>query len=158
LASRRDQIRLSDEELSDFLERQRIASVCTLGPDGWPHVTALWYVMRDGEPWIYTYRKSQKVKNLERVPRATLLMEAGEQYQELRGAMLKANAVLHDDFETVAGVSEELFLKYQGGGRDGGIDKATRESLREQVPKRTAIQFQLEDVVSWDHSKLGGSY
>jgi PPOX class probable F420-dependent enzyme len=157
LAKRRDQIRLTEDEMSGFLDEQRVINVCTLGADGWPHVTALWYVRRDGQPWIYTYRKSQKVKNLERDSRATLLVEAGEQYNELRGVMLKANATVHDDFDTVAGMSEAIFIKYQGG-KAGSIDDATREALRSQVPKRAAIQFDVKEIVSWDHAKLGGTY
>jgi PPOX class probable F420-dependent enzyme len=143
--------------MSGFLDEQRVIDVCTLGSDGWPHVTALWYVMRDGQPWIYTYRKSQKVKNLERDSRATLLVEAGQEYNELRGVMLKANATVHDDFDTVAAMSEAIFLKYQAG-QGGSIDDASREALRSQVPKRAAIQFDVKETVSWDHAKLGGSY
>jgi PPOX class probable F420-dependent enzyme len=156
MPSRRDQIAMTSEEAKDFLAQQRVVSVSTIGRDGWPHVTALWYVMRDREPWIYTYRRSQKVRNLERDDRATLLFEDGEQYQELRGLMLKAHAIVHDEFETVAGIAEDVFSKYQGGG--DAIDDATREGLRSQVPKRVAIQFQVQDTVSWDHSKLGGTY
>jgi PPOX class probable F420-dependent enzyme len=157
MASRRDQIKMSDEERARFLDEQRVVSVCTLGRDGWPHVTALWYVMRDGEPWIYTYAKSQKVRNLERDDRATLLVEDGFEYQELRGVMLKARAEVHRDFDTVAKMSEDLFLRYQAGAAQS-IDDATREGLRLQVPKRVAIRFEVEDVASWDHAKLGGTY
>src|SRR5881296_3083809 len=114
MAKRRDQIKLTAAELERFLAEQRVMSVCTLGSDGWPHVTALWYVMRDGEPWVYTYRKSQKVRNLERDPRATLLVENGHAYEELRGAMLKTRALVHQDTETVMRMAEDLFLKYQG--------------------------------------------
>jgi hypothetical protein len=119
-------------------------------------VTALWYVMRDAEPWIYTYRKSQKVRNLERDDRATLLVEAGDQYNELRGVMLKTRGEILSDFDTVAQVAEDIFVKYQGGSA-ASIDDATREALRGQVPKRVAIRFRPEHVVSWDHSKLGGT-
>ena len=101
--------------MAGFLDEQRVISVCTLGSDGWPHVTALWFVMRDAEPWIYTYAKSQKVRNLERDARATLLVEAGQEYNELRGVMLKANAELHERLETVAGCRRSIFAKYQGG-------------------------------------------
>jgi nitroimidazol reductase NimA-like FMN-containing flavoprotein (pyridoxamine 5'-phosphate oxidase superfamily) len=75
--SRRGQITLSPEEIHEFIDSQRIVSVASFGPRGWPHVMPLWYVPRDGEVWIYTYAKSQKVKNLERDPRATLLIESG---------------------------------------------------------------------------------
>jgi PPOX class probable F420-dependent enzyme len=156
MAKRRDQIKLTAAELERFLAEQRVINVCTLGRDGWPHVTALWYVMRDGEPWIYTYRKSQKVRNLERDPRATLLVEDGNEYQELRGAMLKARAVVHDDTETVTRMAEALFLKYQADGAK--LDDATRAALATQIPKRAAIQFEVKETVSWDHAKLGGAY
>ena len=146
---------MDDEAVARFLAAERVMNVSTLGADGWPHVTALWFVMRDGEPWIYTYAKSQKVRNLERDSRATLLVESGEEYQELLGVMIKARADLHRDFDTVAQLSEDIFVKYQGGGE---IDDATREGLRSQVPKRIAVRFEVVQTVSWDHSKLGGSY
>lgn len=157
VASKRDRIKLSDEQIARFLAEQRIVNVSTLGRDGWPHMTALWYVMRDSEPWIYTYGKSQKVRNLERDDRATLLVESGEQYQELRGVMLKTRGEVTGDFDTVAQLAEDIFLKYQGR-EAASIDDATREGLRSQVPKRVAIRFRPEHVVSWDHSKLGGAY
>ena len=87
--SRRDQIRMSSEERAAFLDEQRIVVVATNGREGWPHQMPLWYVVRDGELWGWTYAKSQKVRNLERDPRATLQVEAGSEYAELRGAMLK---------------------------------------------------------------------
>jgi PPOX class probable F420-dependent enzyme len=155
--SKRDQIKLSDAEVARFLDRQRVMSVSTIGGDGWPHVAALWYVMRDSEPWIYTYAKSQKVRNLERDPRATLMVEAGREYHELIGVMLKTRAELHGELETVAAVAEDLFRRYQGKGAEA-IDAATREQLRAQAAKRVAVQFHVEQVVSWDHSKLGGAY
>ena len=145
------------EEIARFLGESRVVSVSTIGQDGWPHVTALWYVMRDSEPWIYTYAKSQKVRNLERDPRATLLVEAGEEYHELKGVMLKTRAELHRELDAVAPVAEELFKRYQGANVDA-IDPATREALRAQAAKRVAVQFHVEQTVSWDHSKLGGAY
>jgi PPOX class probable F420-dependent enzyme len=157
MAKKRDEIKLSEREIADFLEEQRVINVCTLGRDGWPHVTALWYVIRDSEPWIYTYAKSQKVRNLERDDRATLLIESGHEYNELRGVMLKTKAELHRDLETVASVAEQLFQRYQGE-RDLAIDDATREALRAQAAKRVAVRFRIEETASWDHSKLGGAY
>jgi PPOX class probable F420-dependent enzyme len=157
MAGRRDQVKMSSEEVERFLAEQRVMNVCTLGGDGWPHLTALWYVMRDGDPWIYTYAKSQKVRNLERDARATLLVESGHEYRELRGVMLRSNASIHRDFDTVAQLAEDVFAKYQG--REGeSIDEATRAGLRSQVPKRVAIEFKVERTVSWDHAKLGGAY
>ena len=113
--SRRDQIVLSDAELLELLETERVAVVSSLGPRGWPHSMPLWFVPREGEIWIWTYAKSQKVRNLERDPRATVLVETGHEYGELRGAMIEAEAVLHRDLETVVGFAEELTLRYADG-------------------------------------------
>src|SRR5919206_4737699 len=99
MASRRDEITLDSDEQRRLLEKERVVAVASLGPRGWPHVMPLWYVPRDGEIWIYTYAKSQKVKNLERDPRATLLIETGVEYTELRGVQIEAEAELIRDGE-----------------------------------------------------------
>ena len=96
--SRRDQIKLSEGELLELLDGERVAIVSSLGPRGWPHSMPMWFVPRDGEIWIWTYAKSQKVRNLERDPRATVLIETGHEYGELRGAMIEAEAEIHSDF------------------------------------------------------------
>ena len=90
--SRRNEIKLSEEEQRELLESERIVIVSSHGRNGWPHLMPLWYVPRDGEVWIWTYAKSQKVRNLERDPRATLLVETGHEYTELRGVMIEADA------------------------------------------------------------------
>jgi PPOX class probable F420-dependent enzyme len=154
---KRDQIKMSEEEVARFLDEQRVISVSSLSRDGWPHVTALWYVMRDGEPWIYTYARSQKVRNLERDDRATLLVESGHEYHELRGVMLKVRAEVYRDLDTVAGVAAELAARYHSGG-DLAIDDQARAALRSQAAKRVAVRFLVEQTVSWDHAKLGGAY
>jgi len=154
--SRRDQIKLSEEELGELLENERIAIVSSNGPRGWPHSMPLWYVPRDGEVWAWTYAKSQKVRNLERDPRATVLVETGRQYGELRGAMIEAEAQLHRDFETVIGFAEELTLRYAEG--ISSVEGDARAALEAQAPKRVAIQFRELRVATWDHRKLGGTY
>ena len=90
MSGRRDAIVMSDGELAAFLETERTVVCATNGPRGWPHLMPLWYVVRDGELWAWTFAKSQKVKNLERDPRATLQVEAGETYDQLRGVMIEA--------------------------------------------------------------------
>jgi PPOX class probable F420-dependent enzyme len=154
MAKKRDQIKMSDAEVTAFLAAERVMNVATIGQDGWPHVTALWYVMRGADPWIWTYAKSQKVRNLERDEHATLLAESGFEYAELKGVMLKARARIEYDTERVLDFGEDLFAKYQGGGAGDGM----REALRAQAVKRVAIRFEVVETVSWDHSKLGGAY
>jgi len=155
MPSRRDQIKLTSEEVASFLADQRVLNVASNGHDGWPHVIALWYVMRGTDPWAWTYRKSQKVKNLERDDRATTLVESGTEYAELKGVMLKARAHIEHDTERILDFAGELFAKYQGTqpGAEG-----MRDALRAQAAKRVAIRFEVVETVSWDHSKLGGAY
>ena len=129
MAKKRDQIKLTRGGGRRASSRsERVMNVATNGRDGWPHVTALWFVMRGAEPWIWTYRKSQKVKNLERDDRATLLVESGHEYAELKGVMLKTRAHIEHDTEQVLDFAEELFA--QVPGRRGPIDEHARGAAR----------------------------
>jgi PPOX class probable F420-dependent enzyme len=154
--SRRDQITLSEAELTELLEAERVAVVSSLGPRGWPHSMPLWFVPREGVVWIWTYAKSQKVRNLERDPRATILVETGHEYGELRGAMIEAEATIHRDPETVVGFAEELTLRYAEGISE--VEGDAKAALEAQAPKRVAISFPAERIATWDHRKLGGTY
>lgn len=154
--SRRDQIRMTDDELAAFLDEQRTVIVATNGRDGWPHLMPLWYVVRDGELWAWTYARSQKVRNLERDPRVTWQIETGSSYEELCGVMVKARAVVHRDVETVAAFGVELFSRYTGASP---LPDEVSVMVRAQAPKRVVMQFvAVESPVTWDHSKLGGAY
>ena len=156
MGSRRDQIKLTDEEQDELIESERIVVVSSLGPRGWPHVMPLWYVPRDGDVWIWTYAKSQKVKNLERDPRATLLIETGSEYTELRGVQIEAEAELIRDLDRIVDYAKEMTIRYSDGIESVEGDAAA--GLRAQAPKRVAIHFHSERVASWDHRKLGGTY
>ena len=156
VGSRRDQIKLTDEEQDELIESERIVVVSSLGPRGWPHVMPLWYVPRDGDVWIWTYAKSQKVKNLERDPRATLLIETGNDYTELRGVQIEAEAELIRDLDRIVDYAKEMTIRYSDGIESVEGDAAA--GLRAQAPKRVAIHFHSERVASWDHRKLGGTY
>ena len=152
--SRRDQIAMEVDELAAFLEERRVVVCATHGPRGWPHLMPLWYVIRDGRLWAWTYGKSQKVTNLERDARATLQVEAGEQYQELRGVMIEAQTELHRDLETVAGVGAELAERYSGAS----LTASALAAVEAQAIKRVALEFVPVRTASWDHRKLGGFY
>jgi PPOX class probable F420-dependent enzyme len=154
--SRRGEIVLSESEQAELLASERVVAVASLGKNGWPHVMPLWYVPRDGEVWIYTYAKSQKVRNLERDPRATLLIETGHEYSELRGVQIEATAEIHRDHEAVFALARELTLRYAPGLESLGDDAAA--ALEAQARKRVAVRFVAERTASWDHRKLGGSY
>jgi PPOX class probable F420-dependent enzyme len=154
--SRRDQIKLSDEERDELLATERIVVVSSHGPRGWPHMMPLWYVLRDGEVWVWTYAKSQKVKNLERDPRATLLVETGVEYGELRGVMIEAEAELIRDTDQIVEFGKELTIRYSEG--IDSVEGDAAAALVAQAPKRVAIHFHPKRVATWDHRKLGGVY
>ena len=154
--SRRAEIALSAEEQVELLEEERVVVVSTIGPRGWPHSMPLWYVVRGAEIWIYTYAKSQKVRNLERDPRATLVVETGREYGELRGVEIEAEAEIHRAADTVFEIARELTLRYAEGVES--LDRAAVEALRAQARKRVAVRFAARRVATWDHRKLGGAY
>lgn len=163
MAGRRDQIKMSPEEASAFLDAGRTVTCATNGRGGWPHLMPLWYVVRDSGPaeapelWAWTFAKSQKTRNLERDPRATLQVEAGTEYHVLRGVMLETQATIHRDLETVLGVGLEVFRRYAGGAT-GELAEEVEAMVTEQARKRVAFQFVERRRVTWDHRKLGGAY
>ena len=147
---------MSDTEVAAFLEQERTVICATIGRDGFAHLMPLWYVLRGEELWSWTFAKSQKVRNLERDARATLEVEAGEAYSELRGVMLKCDVTLHRDTERVAELGTELFTRYRPGGADGpgALAEDVRQMVLAQAPKRVALQFRPRSQATWDHRKL----
>lgn len=166
--SRRAQIAMSPQELAAFLAQERTVTCATLGPRGWPHLMPLWYVLRDtpaGEPgprvWAWTYARSQKVRNLERDPRATLQVEAGEEYFQLRGAMFECDVVVHRDLDAVAALGGEILLRNsvpRGEATPAELAPEARAVVQAQAAKRVGLEFVERRRASWDHRKLGGVY
>jgi len=147
---------MTDAELAAFLDEQRTLILATVGRDGWPHLMPLWFTVREGEPWAWTYARSQKVRNLERDARATWQVESGTSYEELRGVMVKARVELVRDVETVSAFGVELFERYTG---TSPLAPEVRAMVEAQAPKRVALRFvAASDPVTWDHAKLGGTY
>jgi hypothetical protein len=162
--SGRDAIKMRPEEVQAFLEEQKTVTCATNGRDGFPHLMPLWYVLRtqptssagtgESRLWAWTYGKAQKTKNLERDPRATLQVEAGLAYEELRGVMLRCDVVIHRELEVVEGIAMELVDRYSGPGPEfDGV----RDGFRKQAPKRVGLEFVERERVTWDHRKLGGA-
>ena len=147
---RRRQIRMSEAELAAFLDAQRTVTCATIGPEGRPHLVALWYVPMGAHLDCWTYAASQKARNLERDPRATLLTETGTTYQELRGASLECDAELVRDPDQVLDIGVALAVRH--GAADG---PGLRAALAPQAAKRVGIRFTPTRVSTWDHRKLG---
>jgi PPOX class probable F420-dependent enzyme len=159
MPSRRDQIRMSEDELREFIAEQKVVTVATLGPNGRPHLMPLWYVPQpDGDLIGWTFAKSQKAKNLERDPHATLQIEEGVEYQELRGAMLECDVDVERDSGAVATYGIEIFGRYAPRPDGDGLPDEVRQMVEKQAPKRVGLRFHPTRAVSWDHRKLGGAY
>jgi nitroimidazol reductase NimA-like FMN-containing flavoprotein (pyridoxamine 5'-phosphate oxidase superfamily) len=166
--SRREQIKMSAAEVAAFLAEERVATCASAGPRGWPHLMPLWYVLRGhsaNEPgpriWSWTYAASQKVRNLERDPRATLQVEAGVSYAELRGVMLECEVVIHRELETVARLGAEIMLRNATAPGEEPIEELPDEGramIDAQAAKRVGLEFVERRRASWDHRKLGGVY
>ena len=152
MPSRRDQITMTDDELREFLASHKVVTCATIGPNGRPHLMPLWYAVDGVELRGWTYAKSQKAKNLERDPRATLQVEDGELYHELRGVMMECDVAIERDPEVVAGYGRELFARFGATGPD--VEAMTAK----QAPKRIGMRFIPTRIVTWDHQKLGGTY
>jgi PPOX class probable F420-dependent enzyme len=147
---------MTDAELARLLAEERVVTCATLGPHGRPHLMPLWYVVVDGVVTSWTFAKSQKVRNLERLPQATLQIEAGEAYQELRGAMLECDVEIVRDLEAVTTIGAAMTIKYL---RLSGVTPQSpevRAQVAGQAPKRVGLRFRPTRVASWDHRKLGG--
>jgi hypothetical protein len=158
MSSRRAQIQMSEDEVLAFLDEERVVTCATFGPRGWPHLMPLWYVVRDGRIWAWTFAKAQKTKNLERDPRATLQVEAGrDQYPELRGVMLECEVTLHRDVDDVTALGLEIFRRYSGG-TSGELAPEVEQMVRGQAAKRVGLEFVELRRATWDHRKLGGVY
>jgi PPOX class probable F420-dependent enzyme len=152
MPSRRNQIAMTDDELRAFLAGHKVVTVATVGPHGRPHLMPLWYVVDGIEMRGWTYAKSQKAKNLERDPRATLQVEDGVLYHELRGAMLECDVRIEREPPEVAKYGLALFKRF------GDVGPDVQQMIDKQAEKRVGLTFHPTRVLSWDHGKLGGTY
>jgi len=151
--SRREQIEMSEPELEEFLDEQMVMQCATVGPQGLPHLVPLWFVRKDRELIGWTYAKSQKARNLERDPRATLGLEDGVQYHELRGVMLECDVSVEREPSEVESYGTALFGRYAGD-----VGPELHDMIRAQAQKRVGLRFVPSRVVTWDHRKLEGAY
>ncbi len=153
-SNRRDLIRMTDEEMRHFIEEQKSLQVSCMGPDGWPHLTTLWFAVVDQKIVFETYTRSQKILNLQRNPNITVLLEDGLVYEELRGVMIKGNAILESEPEDVEKYAKAVMLRNQP---EYG-EELLSEAAKQMSFKRTAVIIEPNEVITWDHTKLGGTY
>ena len=151
MSSGRDTVRMTDEELSDFLETNMKVQVGTIGPDGRPHLTTLFYVLVDGQIFFWTYGKSQKIQNLRRDPRVTCLIEDGEDYFELRGATVFGKARLLEDYDQLVDLGGRVAQRMAGGADLGELGE---QIVAQQARKRVGVVVEPDRIATWDHRKM----
>ena len=152
--SRRDLIRMTEDEVGEFLQGRHVMNVASFGPDGNIHLVAMWYGFLGDNTAFATFAKSQKVLNLRRDPRVTVLIETGEAYEELRGVEIVGRAVIHEDEAVKRQVAATVATRYFGFSEDDDLELA----MAPLINKRVSIEIVPEKIVSWDHAKLGGVY
>lgn len=151
--SRRKQIQMSDDEVHAFLDGRHTMNVATLNHDGTIHLVAMWYALLDGDPVFWTFGKSQKIRNLERDPRITCLVETGVEYSELQGVELVGRGTVVRDRADIMEIGEAVYARYFGEVTD-----EVRPFVEQTGAKRFGVRITVDRVVSWDHRKLEGAY
>jgi PPOX class probable F420-dependent enzyme len=155
---RRDLIRMTDAEIRDFLRTQKTIILNSIGPDGVPHPMPMWFVADDDlVVSLATFRGTQKIKNLQRDPRVSLLVESGREYAELKGVVIYGTAELSDDTDAIIATLEAASQK-ETTPLAADARRAAREGMKKTAPKRLLIRVTPHRIISWDHSKLGGDY
>ena len=157
MPSRRNNIELSDAEIRAFLDNSKTLIIVSNGKDGYPHPIPMWfYVDAEGCLYCTTFSKSQKVINWRRDPHASLLVETGEEYAQLKGVVIYARAEIIDDLDTA--IDTLVNINTRGTTVDPAQRQALTAAVSKTASKRVVIKFHPERYVSWDHSKLGGRY
>jgi PPOX class probable F420-dependent enzyme len=149
-SNQRDAIKLSPTEITEYLEQSKTLTLATNGRDGWPHLIAMWYAVKDGTILMTTYGKSQKAVNIKRDPRATIMIESELEYSKLKGLMMRGRARIVEDVNFTAEVMRLVGAKMSGGSLRAGPN----EAIMTQAPRRVVIEFCPEKTASWDHSKM----
>lgn len=150
MASVREKIVMTDDEVAAFLASTNKLQLATIGADGVPHLVTMFYAMFDGRIGFWSYTTSQKSTNLSRDPRLTVLIEAGEGYDELRGVMLRGEAEVLTEYDDIRAIGEVVYGQQLGSVDDPAIGGF----IDAQAHKRTAYLVTPNHVASWDHRKL----
>jgi PPOX class probable F420-dependent enzyme len=149
MANQRAQVAMSEAEVSRFLTEQRSATLATYGPQGRIHLVGMWYAWTDGAIWFESKAKAQKVVNVRRDPRASVLVEAGQTYDQLRGVSLEGRATVVEDPAVVWDVCVSVFERYTMP-----YTEELRPVVEDMARNRVVVRVDPERVRSWDHRKL----
>ena len=152
--SNRDAVKMSDEEIESFLRGAKKVQVATVNPDGSPHLATLFYVVRDGQIAFWTYGKSQKIRNLERDPRITCLVEDGEDYFELRGASISGTATFVREHDELLDLGTAVAMRMVDADDPAALGEIGTAMVQKQATKRVGVVVSHDHVATWDHSKM----
>jgi PPOX class probable F420-dependent enzyme len=150
----RDAIKLTEQEVSDLLAENLKVQVASIGPDGVPHLSTLFYIVHDGRIVFWTYARSQKIKNLERDPRVSALVEDGVDYFELRGVSIQGRAEIIRDYDAIYSIGSEVATRMVAAESFEALGDLGRETVEKQAKKRVAVVIHPETVATWDHRKM----
>ncbi|GAA2340162.1 PPOX class F420-dependent oxidoreductase [Saccharopolyspora halophila] len=156
--SRRGQITMSEDEISDFIADQRVVVLATVKSDGRPHLVPMWFLPDGKTIEVWSYGRSQKTVNLRRDPRATLLVETGTDYGELRGVSLECDVELLEEPDDIERLGLGLAVRYGQLSEEDAQDPGVREMMRGRASKRVGLRFTPTRTITWDHRKLDGQY
>lgn len=149
--SARQSVQLTEDEVAQFLASHLKVHVATVGPDGAPHLTTLFYVLDEGRIAFWTYARSQKIVNLRRDPRITCLVEDGDDYFELRGVSIRGRASIVEDPDAVRALGARVMRRMAG---DEDLGELGDRIVDRQARKRVAVVVEAERLASWDHRKM----
>jgi len=155
--SRRDQIRMTEDEVRAYFAEQKVINVASIGPNGRPHLAPLWYVPAAPHLLSWTYAAAQKARNLGRLPQATVQVEAGHEYGELRGVTMECDVELVTDPAAVRDIGVAMTLRYNDMPT-AEAPPALVDMIAKQAAKRVGLRFTPTRTASWDHRKLAGTY
>nr|WP_313776363.1 PPOX class F420-dependent oxidoreductase [Mycobacterium sp.] len=148
--NQRAKIVMADDEITEFIDRSRTATMATVLPNGRPHLVAMWYAVLDGEIWFETKAKSQKAVNLRRDPTTTVMIEDGHTYDTLRGVSIDGTAEIVDDPDTNLRVGISVWERYTGP-----YTEEMKPFVEQMMNNRVSVRVVASRRRSWDHRKLG---
>lgn len=145
-------VRMSDEEIWDFVRRSHTGILTTLRRDGVPIALPVWFVCLDRV--VYSRTRGRKLARIRRDPRASFLVETGERWAELKAVCFTGRADVPElTPEQLAGLEEQLDRKY-----------APFVTARHAMPEATRAVYRSgfawvrfmpdERVLNWDNARL----
>jgi len=149
--NRRRQIRFTPEEQATFLRAHRKAALATMDKDGFPHVVAMNFFVKDGAFYMTSYGKAQKVLNIRRNSKVALMVETGDKYSELQGVLVRGRCEIIEGEDAVRAAFADM-------ARGRGASYERPSAATDTAPKRVVLKIIPEKITSWDHTKLGGTY